>query len=1208
MGRPPWNAPTLNKGQPVAMGRHTALHHSSSTSVAGHSAKGAAAEAAETLKDRDLRFDNRHILTFRVTGAASVARLEPLLLNHNRRSRRQAVWRRAVSSGEGGGNSSPAAASAQLDFVWETTVTKDQHEQHRSARVLNRLSGAQVLEDKANLVLLQRLMTAPTLESYVAPGAKTVAEWAQSRFQQRNTPPDVARMPPSAPPERVVVDLDRTSGYDGTTTRDARAATTTVMVPETVPAEVAKAAAAEVGDGGAGGEDWWCVKAAGGNGGLDIWVLHEGNWKSVTEQLSGDESYVIQRYVARPLLWHGRKFHFRVYALLRADMSAWLYRTAYILSASRPYSLGNTTNGGANSAAEFEGAPGTGFADELVHISNLAVNKHTAGHPGQVPCDLPSDYPDLWPGMLELLRSLVQAATPFMEHQANPNHFEFLGLDIIADRAGGVWLMEANRLPGLQSSKQNLEEENQVYDDMMQGILQLLVLPALTGCPPEPGKFEAAASPASSATAPSTETWRNEDEEESEEETEEDSSSDDSYDYGFDVGNDEDGEGSDYEVDYAAMNVSPEILRMLGASEEQIAAKEAEVAAVASTWVPPTETGLANSAAIADSAAVALGAGEVPAETEVKRVFRAVGAFDNEVGAKDSAAPAGPGDTPPPVLKVKIVHAPEPVPKKYESKLPPASEHEDGGSDDSDDSDDSDGSWDEASVIDGRGWWETGSNDDEELVSASVSPNLRSILGLANPPEDSGATTGEGEEVGSRGWRPPSFAGLGNSKPLTTLQPLVVGQNNTGLQVEYRKGAPGDDGQDREDGDEWSEEEGWDYEGGLTEAGQEGLEIRMIGVSCSFLRSTRAGVCAVRAGYSTVYWQNTWCPEHRLQDWASLIAGQLLCAMTITELAPRENDSEEEEEESEEESGDDESYDYGFADEDDEDGEDSDYEVDYAAMNVSPEILRMLGASEEEIAAKEAEVAGVTSTWVPPTETGLEHSAAIADSAAVALGAGEVPAGTEVKRVFKAVGAFDNEVGAGDSAAPAAPGDTPPPVLKVKVSHAPEPVPKKYESKLPPASEHEDGGPDSDDDSDGSWDETSVIDGHAWWETGSNDDEELVTTSMSANLRSTLGLAKPPEESGATTGERGEAGDNDWRPPSFSGLGNSNPLTTLQPLVVGQNNTGLQVEYRKGAPGNDGQDGEDGDEWSEEEGWDYEGWGPTMASCRTTVSARANVQ
>lgn len=53
-------------------------------------------------------------------------------------------------------------------------------------------------------------------------------------------------------------------------------------------------------------------------------------------------------------------------------MSAWLYRNAYILCASRPYTLGDG------------GMEGIDLADELVHISNLAVNKHTKDHPGQV--------------------------------------------------------------------------------------------------------------------------------------------------------------------------------------------------------------------------------------------------------------------------------------------------------------------------------------------------------------------------------------------------------------------------------------------------------------------------------------------------------------------------------------------------------------------------------------------------------------------------------------------------------------------------------------------------------------------------------------------------------------------------------------------------------------------------------------------------------
>lgn len=103
--------------------------------------------AAETTReDRDLPFNNKACtLTFRVTGAASVARLEPLLLDldHHPGSCGPATWMRASESGgDGGGNNN--ASGARLDFVWETTVSKLRHKQHRNARVLNRLSGAQV--------------------------------------------------------------------------------------------------------------------------------------------------------------------------------------------------------------------------------------------------------------------------------------------------------------------------------------------------------------------------------------------------------------------------------------------------------------------------------------------------------------------------------------------------------------------------------------------------------------------------------------------------------------------------------------------------------------------------------------------------------------------------------------------------------------------------------------------------------------------------------------------------------------------------------------------------------------------------------------------------------------------------------------------------------------------------------------------------------
>lgn len=110
---------------------------------------------------------------------------------------------------------------------------------------------SQVLEDKANLAHLQRLMTIPTLESYVVTGRVEVERWADLRFR-----PATIR-PPRLP---EIQENTKWQSLDG---HEAR-----------------------------GG--WWCVKASGGNGGMDVWVVHEGNWRGVVERLHEAEEYVIQ--------------------------------------------------------------------------------------------------------------------------------------------------------------------------------------------------------------------------------------------------------------------------------------------------------------------------------------------------------------------------------------------------------------------------------------------------------------------------------------------------------------------------------------------------------------------------------------------------------------------------------------------------------------------------------------------------------------------------------------------------------------------------------------------------------------------------------------------------------------------------------------------------------------------------------------------------
>ncbi len=104
-------------------------------------------------------------------------------------------------------------------------------------------------------------------------------------------------------------------------------------------------------------------------------------------------SLPICRYVHRPLLIRNKKYHFRCYSLLFGDMSAYVYSNAYILTAGIDYSCSMPTS--ANCNESLPSVFNAGNVDLRQHISNLSVNKHLPGHPGQIPCNLPSEYPQV---------------------------------------------------------------------------------------------------------------------------------------------------------------------------------------------------------------------------------------------------------------------------------------------------------------------------------------------------------------------------------------------------------------------------------------------------------------------------------------------------------------------------------------------------------------------------------------------------------------------------------------------------------------------------------------------------------------------------------------------------------------------------------------------------------------------------------------------
>lgn len=203
-----------------------------------------------------------------------------------------------------------------LDFVWETTCEKELREYHNVAKVTNKLHNSQIIESKSSLAYLQLLVDYPMLETRVAYSSAEVEAWAKKRW------------PMEAVPQCETED-----------------------------------------------RDWWVVKASKGNGGRDVWVFNRSNHEKVVTELPANEEYVIQRYVNNPLLFRGKKFHFRCYSVMTAGGAALVYRNAFILSAGLDFDYKDD--------------------DMRKHVTNLSVNKRFAGHPGQVPCNLQTEYPEV---------------------------------------------------------------------------------------------------------------------------------------------------------------------------------------------------------------------------------------------------------------------------------------------------------------------------------------------------------------------------------------------------------------------------------------------------------------------------------------------------------------------------------------------------------------------------------------------------------------------------------------------------------------------------------------------------------------------------------------------------------------------------------------------------------------------------------------------
>jgi hypothetical protein len=120
----------------------------------------------------------------------------------------------------------------------------------------------------------------------------------------------------------------------------ATGAALAAVVAAAAAEQAAEAAAERADQAERAGAPLWIIKAGNFSRGIGIVVTR--NWRQVL-RLSESIPMVVQEYVQRPLLWHGRKFDLRFMALLRADGTAYCFRRYWPRVCPSPFTLADSS-------------------------------------------------------------------------------------------------------------------------------------------------------------------------------------------------------------------------------------------------------------------------------------------------------------------------------------------------------------------------------------------------------------------------------------------------------------------------------------------------------------------------------------------------------------------------------------------------------------------------------------------------------------------------------------------------------------------------------------------------------------------------------------------------------------------------------------------------------------------------------------------------
>jgi hypothetical protein len=245
-------------------------------------------------------------------------------------------------------------------------------------------------------------------------------------------------------------------------------------------AEAAIDAAAREAEAAAEEPPLWILKPSIANKAAEVTVLSDMNTVSdCVCSVTDIAEWVLQRYLPKPLLLHGRKFHLRVYVLLTSSLNVYLYREGQVLSAVRPYA---------------PDAHATGEEAQFAHITNTYLALQHSEYAEESHLKLLSELPPslsagvadaqlLWQRMRQCIAHVLASYKgAFGALAPMSSGFELFGVDFLVSEALQPHLLEFNPGPDMALNMGRLAVlMHRVVGDMV-GVVQRDLGAAWVGC------------------------------------------------------------------------------------------------------------------------------------------------------------------------------------------------------------------------------------------------------------------------------------------------------------------------------------------------------------------------------------------------------------------------------------------------------------------------------------------------------------------------------------------------------------------------------------------------------------------------------------------------------------------------------------------------------------------------------------------------------